>query len=181
GRRWPCCAAPHVAPRSIVPPPSCEQGNPPGRPSRRIFVQRGESTRPSQFTIRSPSMRYMRYASLLGVVACLAVGIYLWAADKKPAPDKQREAANKAAKDGNFNDAYKTIRPIAIDKKADPEKVAADLTLGLNCLERLGRVDEVDEFREAVILNHPKNWKLLKTAALSYINERQSFGYIVAG
>src|SRR5262249_23314152 len=110
-----------------------------------------------------------------------AVGIYLWAADKKPAPDKQREAANKAAKDGNFNDAYKTIRPIAIDKKADPEKVAADLTLGLNCLERLGRVDEVDEFREAVILNHPKNWKLLKTAALSYTNERQSFGYIVAG
>src|SRR5262249_52972539 len=79
------------------------------RPARIVLLSYNEGNRAPTpgTTFRSPSMRYMRYASLLGVTAILAVGIYLWAADKKPAPDKQRQVANKAFNDGNFKDAYK--------------------------------------------------------------------------
>jgi uncharacterized protein YfaS (alpha-2-macroglobulin family) len=123
-------------------------------------------------------MRLYRNASLVGVgLALLAAGVYLTAADGPPI-EKQRENANKLFQEGNFNDAYKIIRPVALDK-GNPVP-AGDLTLGLQSLARLGRIDEIDEFREAVILAHEKNWSLLFTAARSYL-DYEHHGYIVAG
>ncbi len=55
-----------------------------------------------------------------------------------------------------------------------------DLNQAIQCLNNLGRVEEIDDFREAVIKAHAKNWRLLQAAAESYLNN-QSFGYIVAG
>ncbi len=64
-----------------------------------------------------------------------------------------------------------------------PAKVGEDLTTAINCLERLGRVDEIDAFREGVIEAHKGNWRLLETAALSLTrnNWNDHFGFIVAG
>src|SRR5262249_23699518 len=45
----------------------------------------------------------------------------------------------------------------------------------------LGRVDEVDAFREAVVAAHQGNWRLLQAAAASYLNDPQHDGFIVAG
>src|SRR5204863_3219175 len=55
-----------------------------------------------------------------------------------------------------------------------------DLDLAVQCQRQLGNVDEIDDFREAVIAAHAKNWRLLQTAALSYANV-DHYGYIVAG
>ncbi len=123
-------------------------------------------------------LRNTRLLAALGVLA-LGVGVYLWAADK-PTPEQIRAKANKLFVDGNFMDAYKAIRPLAIDPKGNPDHAPADLTLGLNALQRLGRADEFDEFREEAVKAFPKTWRLLKTAALSYV-EREHQGYIVAG
>jgi uncharacterized protein YfaS (alpha-2-macroglobulin family) len=127
-------------------------------------------------------MRLLKSSRLVGaVVALLAVGVgvYLWAADKET-PEQVRARANKLFADGNFNDAYKAIRPLALDGKGDPSKAPGDLTLAMNALQRLGRVDELDELREAAVTAHGRNWRLLRTAALSYV-EREHQGYIVAG
>src|SRR5215218_1122209 len=114
---------------------------------------------------------------LAGGLACLAIGVYLSAADA-PSIEKQREALQKKFNDGNFNDAYKGLRTIALDKAND--KAGVDLDLALQALQRLGRLDEIDEFREAVVTVHPKDWRTLHAAARSYINY-EHHGYIVAG
>src|SRR5262249_45739244 len=40
--------------------------------------------------------------------------------------------------------------------------------------------DEVDDFREAVVAAHAKNWRLLHRAAVSFLRGER-YGYIVAG
>src|SRR5262249_55130946 len=62
----------------------------------------------------------------------------------------------------------------------DPRQVGNDLDMGISALQKLGRTDEIDDFREAVIDVHKKNWRLLQTAALSYGNG-EHHGFIVAG
>ena len=47
-------------------------------------------------------------------------------------------------------------------------------------MQQLGRLDEIDELREAVIKVHGKNWRLLMAAADSYLNI-DHFGFIIAG
>ena len=69
---------------------------------------------------------------------------------------------------------------LALDPKNDKTMVGKDLEIGINALIRLGRNDEVDEFREAVIKVHEKNWRLLATAAHTYSNG-EHYGFMVAG
>ena len=103
------------------------------------------------------------------------------AADKaSPTPADQRQRLTKMATDGNFKDAYDGLRKLALDPADDPKQVGNDLNLAINCLHQLGRVDEVDPFREGVIEAHKKNWHLLQTAAHSYF-QGEHYGYIVAG
>ncbi|MBY0228600.1 MAG: hypothetical protein K2W96_04900, partial [Gemmataceae bacterium] len=125
-------------------------------------------------------MRLTRNAGLAtAFVAALALTAYLRSAEE-PSHDKQRATADKAFRDGNFNDAYKAFRKLALDAKREAKEVSHDFTHALDALARLGRVDETDEFREAAILAHAKNWRLLRTAALSFVR-REQHGYIVAG
>jgi len=58
--------------------------------------------------------------------------------------------------------------------------VGDDLAFGIRCLERLGRSDEIDGFRERVIAVHRQNWRLLQAAARSYADVTH-YGFIVAG
>jgi uncharacterized protein YfaS (alpha-2-macroglobulin family) len=116
---------------------------------------------------------------LLALVSVLAVGaVWLLAAD---APQQQRrDGLMKAFQAGNYKDAYDGLRKLALDPAADPLQVGNDLVTGINSLRNLGRTDEVDEFREAVIAVHAKNWRLLDTAAQTY-TDIEHYGYIVAG
>lgn len=110
----------------------------------------------------------------------LAVGIYLIAAEGDPPTDADRQAAKKLFDDGNFKDAYETYRKLALHPKSDRLKVGQDLTWGVEALRRLGRLGEVDEFRESSIAAHGENWRLLQAAAQSYFNG-EHWGFIVAG
>jgi uncharacterized protein YfaS (alpha-2-macroglobulin family) len=97
-----------------------------------------------------------------------------------PSIEQQRTKLTKAYNDGNFKVAYDGLRKLALDPKNDPTLVGKDLELAINSLYRLGRTDEVDDFREAVIKVHEKNWRLLATAAHTYTNG-EHYGYMVAG
>jgi len=105
----------------------------------------------------------------------------MWFAAAQPKPaDKERETNQKALNDGNYKDAYEGFRKLALSPDADPNKVSGDFSNAIACLRNLGRVEEVDDFREKVIEIHGKNWRLLHTAANSYVHE-EHYGYIVAG
>ncbi|MHB9132172.1 MAG: alpha-2-macroglobulin, partial [Armatimonadota bacterium] len=91
-----------------------------------------------------------------------------------------RDTAVKQMQNGNWKDAYEGYSKLALNPKDDPMKVSDDLSRALQCLRNLGRVDEVDDFRETVIARHSTNWRLLFTAAQSYQNY-DHYGYIVGG
>ncbi|MGH7170387.1 MAG: alpha-2-macroglobulin, partial [Gemmataceae bacterium] len=125
-------------------------------------------------------MHTKRTAIILGVtLSLLSAVVWLIAADRAAPP---RDSLMKAFHAGNFKDAYEGLRKLALDPKDDPAKVGQDLTTAITCLQRLGRSNEIDDFREAVLSVHKGNWRLLETAAESYVsNQMEHYGFIVAG
>jgi uncharacterized protein YfaS (alpha-2-macroglobulin family) len=125
-------------------------------------------------------MHGKRAAIVLGaMVAFVSAGVWLTAADRS-APS--RDNVMKAFQAGNFKDAYEGLRKLALDPKDDPARVGDDLNNAITCLQRLGRSDEIDDFREGVIDAHKTNWRLLEVAAESYVSNRiEHYGFIVAG
>jgi hypothetical protein len=123
------------------------------------------------------------HARALAVMLVVA-GLAVWAiaADKAPTFASQRDALMKAFNAGNWKDAYEGLRKLSLDPQAEPTEVGKLLETGVLCLQRLGRSDEIDEFREAIIAVHKGNWRLLEAAATSYANPQiEHYGYIVAG
>jgi uncharacterized protein YfaS (alpha-2-macroglobulin family) len=121
----------------------------------------------------------MSKVKLLGIAVIIAVVAGLIAADKA-SQQEQRDKLIKNMQAGNFKDAYDGLRKLALDPKADLKQVGNDLNNAVQCLYNLGRADEIDEFREAVIAVHKDNWRLLESAAQSYVGG-EHFGFIIAG
>jgi hypothetical protein len=117
----------------------------------------------------------------ISVVALALALVTSWrlSAGGQPAEEK-RQALNKQITAGNFKDAYDGLRKLALDPQDDPKQVGKDLTQAIVCLQRLGRVDEVDAFRDAVIAAHKGNWRLLATAAKSF-TDNEHHGFMVVG
>jgi uncharacterized protein YfaS (alpha-2-macroglobulin family) len=119
------------------------------------------------------------------VVTLAVAGLAAWAiagADKAPTFASQRDALMKTFNAGNWKDAYEGLRKLALDPGAEPAEVGKLLDTGVTCLQRLGRSDEIDDYREAVIAAHKGNWRLLEAAAQSYASPQvEHYGYIVAG
>ncbi|MBI3411109.1 MAG: alpha-2-macroglobulin [Planctomycetes bacterium] len=114
-------------------------------------------------------------------LALLVAVVWVWKLTAgAPSQQEQRASLRKAQQDGNFKVAYDGLRKLTLDPKCDPKEVMKDLELAINSLQRLGRSDEIDEYREAVIEAHPKNWHLLETAANTLLNGEQ-YGFITAG
>ena len=111
------------------------------------------------------------------VIACLAAGSAFPAA---PAGKPDRERLKKAFEAGNFKEAYEGYRPWRSTRRTSPKLVGDDLGTAVECLRKLGRVEEVDDFREAVIKAHADNFRLAQAAAESLLAV-ENFGFIVAG
>ncbi len=111
---------------------------------------------------------------------------------RRPTQDR-RDALHKQFDTGNFKDAYDGFRAMALNKDDDPRQVGDDMQLAIAALSRLGRLDESDEFREAVIAVHKSNWRLLQAAAESleqlynppghpqYADQPVHYGFRIAG
>jgi hypothetical protein len=121
-----------------------------------------------------------RKLAIVAFAVCI-VGLSVWRLTAGgPTITEQRSNATKAYNDGNYKAAYEGLRKLALDPKNDPALVGKDLELAIHSLTNLGRNEEVDAFREAVIKAHEKNWRLLATAAKTYASG-EHFGFIVAG
>jgi hypothetical protein len=101
---------------------------------------------------------------LIGLALVLTLGAAWLLAGTPPTQEQVRAALNKLHADGNFKEAYDGLRKLCLDPADNKLLVGKDMDLAVNCLIRLGRVDEIDEFREAVIQVHQKNWRLLWAA-----------------
>jgi uncharacterized protein YfaS (alpha-2-macroglobulin family) len=91
-----------------------------------------------------------------------------------------RKAAQQAYRDGNWKNAFSLYRKLCLGVENDPKKIGSDLTQAWQCLRQLNRLDELDAFREEVIEQHNNNWRLLQSAARSYI-QNTHWGYMIAG
>lgn len=88
-------------------------------------------------------------------------------------------AAREAYSKGNFKDAYDSLAP-RITSAEGTDQLEADFLTAIAALTNLGRISEVDDFREKAIEVHAKNWRLLATAAQSY-TDTQHYGTIISG
>ena len=119
----------------------------------------------------------------LAVLSAVAVGAANFlAGEESPAPDQeaQRQKLHKLYGDGNFKEAYDGLRNIVLDQDANPDKVGNDLVTAVQCLRRLGRVDEFDAFVEEAVTTHPDNWQLLHVIAQQYL-QIDHHGFMISG
>ena len=91
-----------------------------------------------------------------------------------------RATSQKQMNDGNWKVAYDGFRQLCLDPNSDPAQVPADLNSAVQCLNNLGRTNEVDGLIENTVAAHKNNWRLLKTAAQQFINLDHN-GYLIAG
>jgi uncharacterized protein YfaS (alpha-2-macroglobulin family) len=115
----------------------------------------------------------------LVVVTLLAAGLAMARRDDSPG-QRDRERCEKLFAAGNYKDAYEGYRRLALDAKAEPDRVGGDLARAIVCLGHLGRMEEVDAVRDAVIAVHKDNWRLLQAAAESLLDGEHA-GFIVGG
>jgi len=122
-----------------------------------------------------------RFLGLCAILLTLG-GVYLAAVAAGEPDAAQRRASAITARDkGNWKDAYdEGFAVLATDPQDDPKLVSDDLTNGIQCLQQLGRSDDIDDFREKAIAAHANNWRLLDAAAKTYV-QGESYGFIVAG
>jgi hypothetical protein len=95
-------------------------------------------------------------------------------------PNEMRAKARQAMQRGNWKDAFELFQKLAHDPASDPKEVCTDLTNGIQCLRNLGNDNDCDDFLEKTIAAHSGNWRLLRTAAQSYMALNHQ-GFIVAG
>ncbi len=119
--------------------------------------------------------KFFTLAMLLGIVA--ATALVLAAA---PSPGERRERAGKAVRQGNWKDAFEDYRALATDPEDDPKQAGEDLLKAIACLNQLSRLDEVDDFRDAVVEAHKGHWRVLGDAADS-LAQGHHFGFLIAG
>ena len=109
-------------------------------------------------------MKLIKTVILIMVFLLIAAGV----SAQQTEHAQLRKQAQKAFADGNWKNAYELYRRLCLEIANDPKQVGSDLAQVYQCLQRLNRMNELDDFREKVISRHGQNWRLLQAAARSY-------------
>ncbi len=96
---------------------------------------------------------------VLGLVILLLVATPVLASQQNH--EEIRKAAQQAYREGNWKDAYAQYRRLCLEINNDPKMMGPDFTQVWQCLRQLGRLNELDKFREDVIAQHRNIWRLL--------------------
>jgi len=122
-----------------------------------------------------------KHSLIAAGLAVALVGLVTARVFSEPADTTQaRQTAYEEFRKGNWRDALDRFKTILADPKADGEKAAQDLNTAVQCLGRLGRINELDALIESAVKAHPKDWRLLQAAAQNYLNTTH-YGYMIAG
>ena len=114
---------------------------------------------------------------LCGSLALAIAGLLAFGEEAKPPSFSE---AHKKMAAGNFKEAFEEFRKLGLDPKSPAKEMPETLNHANHCLQNLGRVNEIDDFREKMIAVHKDNWRLLQAAAQSYLSIEHN-GVIIAG
>ena len=117
----------------------------------------------------------MKPSSLLStlLVSLLAACVFA-------APAANQNNAQKLFKDGNYQEALTAFQKILDDESTETDLLVRSFQLALECHQKLNRVDQIDQFREALVSRENPDWQLLAAVARSYI-QQVHYGYQIAG
>ncbi|MCC7474555.1 MAG: alpha-2-macroglobulin [Pirellulales bacterium] len=118
---------------------------------------------------------------LISISLLLPVGVTMFQAGTgegsgKPALDRLL----KLQVESNHKDAFEGLRVLALGSDIGPEERARAYSAGVECLKQLNRVDEIDAFREQVVVVGKKEWRTLSAVAQSYLDVPH-YGYMIGG
>ncbi len=94
--------------------------------------------------------------------------------------EERRASADKAMKDGNWNDALKIWREILPLPEHAGQPLADDLGKAVQCVQQLNKWEQWDGVVEDAVKAHPQDWRLLQAAAQQF-QSTQSWGTIISG
>ena len=115
------------------------------------------------------------------LAGAIAGGLSLALLSAEPDTNSIRQQAEKLYREGNRNEALELYRQLlAADAPADSKHTGDDLQAAVTCLRQLGRQNEIDEFRESVLEQHGRNWRVLQAAAQTLMNGTH-YGFVIAG
>ncbi|MCL2647521.1 MAG: MG2 domain-containing protein [Phycisphaerales bacterium] len=120
----------------------------------------------------------MRLMGLALLVVALVVPCFVFAADEGGGQKTSAELREAFKKD-NFKDAYDGLSKLVLSPEGT-DALSEDFRLCTYALEKLGRVDEIDDFREKAIAVHAQDWRFLWAAAMNYADVWHC-GNIIAG
>ncbi|MEE9603120.1 MAG: alpha-2-macroglobulin, partial [Thermoguttaceae bacterium] len=89
-------------------------------------------------------------------------------------------AAKKLYADGNYQEALGAFQQLLTDDSTDSAQLVESFNSSLACFGRLNRVAEIDDFREAEVERHARDWRLVAEVAQSYM-QVEHYGYQIAG
>ena len=112
-----------------------------------------------------------------GCLVLLLVGFLAIGEDQKPANFVD---AAKKMQAGNFKEAFADFQKLCFDPATTSSDVVRSVANGVQCLQRLARMNEIDEFREKTADVHKSQWRVLQAVAVSY-QYVEHHGVIVAG
>ncbi|TWT63287.1 alpha-2-macroglobulin family protein [Rubinisphaera italica] len=115
---------------------------------------------------------------LLGFLGVSILGLFLYGAEMSV--DDLKSTADKLRKEGNFNDAQENYRKVLMNKEATPKQIDESLDSFVECLNRLGRIDEIDLALESCLKTHPDNWQVKVHVAETY-QRIPHYGFVVEG
>ncbi len=129
----------------------------------------------------SPALLTLLAGTLAVGLALAGLGLHrLHSADTDLPLDQRRAKAAALQQDGNFAEAYDLFQTVLLDENHAGDDLANDLEQALACLQRLGRMGEVDDIIEQTVTLHADDWLLLWRAA-NLLPRQPSSGSIVDG
>ncbi|MDG2470836.1 MAG: hypothetical protein P8M80_16265, partial [Pirellulaceae bacterium] len=139
----------------------------------------------SHFGFNRPSFfgcRKQRFLAVLCLLPLLLFGLGFpsSAMGQGVEANQARKKAVALQKNGNFRDALRIFEELCVSPDTNPKLVPSDLVNATQCLTRLGSIKLFDNLVEKTINAHPKNWRLLRQAAQSYMSV-QHIGKLVSG
>ncbi|MBI1348400.1 alpha-2-macroglobulin [bacterium] len=121
----------------------------------------------------------MKSSMVWGSVVTILSTLWLLAAEPASESD-MRATARKQHSDGNHAAAYDTLKTLIIDPQSAAEPTVDDLNIAWQCLQQLGRIDELDGLLKEAVAAHGQDWHLL-TMAAEILSRTEHQGQIVAG
>ncbi len=118
-----------------------------------------------------------RRTALPALLLACAVG---WLTVPTSAGAADLAAAKQLQTDGNFQEALSAFAELLAEENANSAQLIDSFHGSIACYRRLNRVDEIDDFREALVGRNAQDWRLMAAVAQSYMDV-EHYGYRIAG